>query len=215
MNTRFLPQFPLQLVVFPGEHLNLHIFEARYRQLIKECAEKEMTFGIPPVQKGKLKEIGTEVQLLAIEKKYPDGKMDIRTQGIGIFEIKEYYPKAPERLYAGAEVEHLSFSLAGDILANNRLVEKIKELYSILKVDKKLPKDPADFQTYDYAHHVGFSLEQEIQFLSILEEVDRQAYMEEHLDRFLPVVQEMESLRERIKLNGHFKDAIPPNIREF
>jgi len=56
--TRFLPLFPLSLVVFPGEYLNLHIFELRYRQLINECDEEGMTFGIPPAFENKLASFG-------------------------------------------------------------------------------------------------------------------------------------------------------------
>src|SRR6187455_311175 len=47
--TNFIPIFPLGIVVFPGENLNLHIFEPRYKQLIKECFEQKKPFGIPPV----------------------------------------------------------------------------------------------------------------------------------------------------------------------
>ena len=44
---RMLPLFPLQIVVFPGEDLNLHIFEPRYKELIGECKDKGIHFGIP------------------------------------------------------------------------------------------------------------------------------------------------------------------------
>ena len=43
---RFLPLFPLELVVFPGEFLKLHIFEPRYRQLIQECRDEGVK---PPI----------------------------------------------------------------------------------------------------------------------------------------------------------------------
>ena len=42
--TNFIPIFPLAIVVFPGEKLNLHIFEPRYKQLITECHEQKKTF---------------------------------------------------------------------------------------------------------------------------------------------------------------------------
>ena len=41
--TNFIPIFPLGIVVYPGEELNLHIFEPRYKQLIKECYEAKKT----------------------------------------------------------------------------------------------------------------------------------------------------------------------------
>ena len=58
-----LALFPLQLVVFPGESLNLHIFEPRYRQLIEDAEQQGITFGVPTVIKGALQPIATEVSL--------------------------------------------------------------------------------------------------------------------------------------------------------
>ncbi len=215
MSTRFLPLFPLQLVVFPGEPLNLHIFEPRYRQLIAECEQEGKTFGIPAVLNGKLQEIGTEVKLLSVEKRYADGKLDVKTQGIGIFKIEEFFTKAPDKLYGGAEILSLEFTTGGDIVLSARIIEKLKKLYGLLKVNKAIPEDPAEFSTFDFAHHVGFSVDQEYEFLSIPTEMDRQTYMEAHLDQFIPMVADMEALRERVRMNGHFKNVIPPNIKEF
>ena len=59
----FLPLFPLNLIVFPHEDLNLHIFEPRYRQLINECLDEKKTFGIPAFVNNKLLGYGTEVEV--------------------------------------------------------------------------------------------------------------------------------------------------------
>ena len=59
MNSLFLPLFPLRLVAFPGEDLNLHIFEPRYKELIQECDEKGITFGLPPFIDDKMQTFGT------------------------------------------------------------------------------------------------------------------------------------------------------------
>jgi Lon protease-like protein len=50
---KFLPLFPLNLVAFPLEDLNLHIFEQRYRDLINECLDEGKTFGVPVFWTGK------------------------------------------------------------------------------------------------------------------------------------------------------------------
>jgi len=42
-----LPFFPLKSIFFPGETVPLHIFEERYKQLIKDCQKEAITFGIP------------------------------------------------------------------------------------------------------------------------------------------------------------------------
>ena len=84
------PLFPLELVVFPFEELNLHIFEPRYRQLINDCEKHEALFGIPTFRKGQALDYGSLVKLVKIEKKYPDGRMDIRTKGVQTFRAVSY-----------------------------------------------------------------------------------------------------------------------------
>lgn len=56
------------------------------------------------------------------------------------------------------------------------------------------------------AHHAGLSLEEEYELLQLLHELQRQEYLKRHLKKVIPVIAEMESLKKRIKLNGHFKD---------
>ena len=45
-----IPLFPLNVVLFPGAELPLHIFEPRYRQMINECYKQEKPFGVVLVQ---------------------------------------------------------------------------------------------------------------------------------------------------------------------
>jgi Lon protease-like protein len=61
--TNFIPIFPLALVVFPGEALNLHIFEPRYKELVNECHAGGKPFGIPAVIENKVSELGTLVEI--------------------------------------------------------------------------------------------------------------------------------------------------------
>lgn len=65
---KFIPIFPLNLVAYPGEKLNLHIFEPRYIQLINECNTEGKTFGIPVVNNKELLEYGTEMKLEKVQK---------------------------------------------------------------------------------------------------------------------------------------------------
>lgn len=210
---KFLPLFPLQLVVFPGEALNLHIFEPRYRQLIQECEEQGTTFGIPAYIGGNVMDVGTEIRLQSVEKRYDNGELDIKTQGIGLFRIQQFYKKAPEKLYAAADVEKLeSDNENSDPIKIEKILEYLRELFTLLRVDKTLPENYQNFITYDWAHHVGFSLEEEYKFLCLLDETERQEVMLEHLERIVPTVREMETLRQRVLMNGHFKNIIPPKI---
>ena len=85
----FIPIFPLAIVVFPGESLNLHIFEPRYKELITDCFAEKKPFGIPTVIKSNVAEMGTLVEIEEIVAVHPDGKMDIKTKGIKVFSILE------------------------------------------------------------------------------------------------------------------------------
>ena len=208
----FLPLFPLQLVVFPGENLNLHIFEPRYKELINECKEKGTTFGIPAYIGKKVKEFGTEIELLSIEKVHKNGEMDIKTKGVGLFRIETFHRTVPNKLYSGADVEHLSNTMEGDIIQYQKILELVSELFQILNIKKELPEDSGSFHTYDIAHHIGLTLEQEYELLCIPSEVERQEYVRSHLIRLIPIVREMERLRERVQMNGHFKNIIPPKL---
>lgn len=208
----FLPLFPLKIVVFPNEKLNLHIFEPRYKQLIRECENNNITFGIPAFIDNKIMDFGTEIELLSVEKKYESGEMDVKTRGLGIFKIHEFYSVAPNKLYSGADIQRIEDNSIGIPEKAEKLLEFLKELFRILNIDKSLPQSSESFRTYAIAHHVGFSVEQEYEFLKIPEESTRQDFMFDHLQKMIPVVKEMERLRQRVQMNGHYKNVIPPEI---
>ena len=210
--TRLLALFPLNLVVYPGEKLNLHIFEPRYRQLVHDCLAEGITFGIPPFVQNAVSPIGTEMQLVAVEKTYPNGEMDIRTRALGRFRMQSFFRQAPGKLYAGAEVEDLPDDPAIDVLLHTRMQELIEQLYDLLGLRRLLQELPADFRVYDVAHHLGMSTEQEYGLLEAPTEAERQQLVLDHLERVLPVLQETERLKERVRLNGHFKNLTPPNF---
>lgn len=211
--TRFMPLFPLKIVVFPGELLNLHIFEPRYKQLILDCEKQNITFGIAAFIENKLVEIGTEMRLVKIEKRYDNGEMDVMTEGIGLFKIVDFYSQAIGKMYGAADILPMKTLITeGNFLKYEKLLDLTAELFRLLNIIKELPQDAASFTTYSIAHYVGFAIEQEYEFLCIETEEKRQDYMIEHLERILPVVREMELLRQRALLNGHFKNIIPPKF---
>ncbi|NRB51695.1 MAG: LON peptidase substrate-binding domain-containing protein [Saprospiraceae bacterium] len=210
--SQFLPLFPLQIVVFPGEDLNLHIFEPRYKQLISDCEEEGITFGIPSYIDKKLMKVGTEVKLTSIEKRYDNGELDIRTKGQRLFTVEDFQAVAPNKLYAGGEIEWLEVEEDEQFLDNEKILDLTRELFQLLNIQKKLPENIEDFSTFDVAHHIGLSLEQEYQLLCLLSAQKRQEFLIEHLERLLPVVKEMENLKKKAQLNGHFKHLKPPHI---
>ncbi|GGG00837.1 ATP-dependent protease [Pontibacter amylolyticus] len=209
---KYLPLFPLNIVVFPGEKLNLHIFEPRYKQLVYDCLESGSTFGIPTYINNSVGLYGTEIKLLQVEKKYESGEMDIRTQGLGIFKILKFDKQAPGRLYAGGQVEEVENLADEDIVTKEQIREKLRELYMALGISNIFLDLPNNFTSYDVGHHLGLNTEQEYTLLQCNSEALRQEMILQHLLQVLPIVAETEKLKERVKLNGHFKNLTPPNF---
>jgi hypothetical protein len=210
--TRFLPLFPLNLVVFPGEKLNLHIFEPRYKQLIQECDSQKTNFGIPVYLDNQVAALGTEVKLLNIEKTYPNGEMDIKTQGLRIIRILDFFKQAPNKFYPAGTVEDVPDKKEEDVVLKQKITESIRQLYSILGINKIFLALPPNFRVFDIAHHLGLTTDQEYELLQCPDEISRQEFVWLHLQKVLPVVLETEKLKERVKMNGHFKNIIPPNF---
>ncbi|MDR3715576.1 MAG: LON peptidase substrate-binding domain-containing protein [Puia sp.] len=205
--TNFIPLFPLGIVVYPGESLNLHIFEPRYKQLINECHAESKPFGIPTVISKKLNEMGTLVRILEIVKQYDNGEMDIKTEGLRVFRVLEVIKSVPEKLYSGAIVNYPeNLEGPGKRELMDRVVKAVRELHRLLNISKDFSKPDSELTSYDIAHHAGLSLEEEYELLGLLREEQRQEYLKRHLTKVLPVIAEMETLRERVKLNGHFKN---------
>ena len=204
--TNFIPIFPLSTVVYPGEQLNLHIFEPRYKQLIKESVETKKPFGIPTVIDEKINDMGTLVQVIEISKVYDDGKLDIKTEGLQVFRMLEIIDELPDKLYSGAIVNYPDNHEKGNRALMQGIVKGIKELHKLLKIEKKFAKPDEDLWSYDVAHHAGMSLHEEYELLELLHELQRQEYLKRHLKKVLPLLAEMEMLKEKVKLNGHFKN---------
>ncbi len=207
-----MPQFPLQLVVYPGEKLNLHIFEPRYRQLINEVSESGTTFGIPAFIDNRVMPIGTEVELVSIEKVFSNGEMDVKTRGTGIFKIKEFFDKAPDKLYAAAAFERMNTDTETDIILGNKVLRQVEKLYDLLGIKKNVPADVSELRSYDIAHHIGCNVQQEYEILAITDEYGRLEFILEHLDKLVPIVEETEMLRKKAQMNGHFKNILPPDF---
>lgn len=205
-----IPLFPLSLVVYPGEDLNLHIFEPRYRQLVSECIEEEKTFGIPAYIGNKLPGYGTEVHVTTLHKRYDDGSMDIKTKGLRVFRVVDFLNPVPDKLYAGGRVQLLepeTVTDSGTYLTP--LLDRLGRLYDLLEIETDYNPARSPLFSYRVAHKVGLSIEQEYELLTLGTEAERQQFLIRHLDKVIPVVADMERTKDRIKMNGHFKNLDP------
>ena len=148
-----LPLFPLNVVLFPGNILPLHIFEERYRTMIHECLQEDSEFGIILAKGGHVigdsYSIGTAVKIIDSDI-MEDGRMNIMTVGQYRFEVQEITCQTP---YLEALVDPISTNLPIDPTRLQALISRASELcetYENLlaetvtdwEVPKSLPERP-------------------------------------------------------------------------
>ena len=169
--TNFIPVFPLGIVVYPGEMVNLHIFEPRYKQLVNECYTEGKPFGIPTVIDNKMNEMGTLVKITEMVKVYDNGEMDIRTQGLRVFRVLELIKSVPDKLFSGAIVNYPENAEGpGKRELMQKVVNAVRELHRMLNITKEFHKPDEELAAYDIAHHAGLSLEEEYELLGLMRE---------------------------------------------
>lgn len=210
--TNFISIFPLGIVVYPGEQLNLHVFEPRYKQLIAASLAEQKPFGIPVVINKKIMEYGTLVQIKKVEKIYDNGEMDIVTVGDSVFRVLEHVHEIPEKLYTGAIVNYPENNEASSGRLLQEVLHAVRELHAILQIHKSFKKDDNELLSYDLAHHAGLSLDEEYELLHLFYEAQRLEYLKRHLHKVIPMMAEMERLKERVMLNGHFRNLSADNL---
>lgn len=208
-----LPFFPLQSVFFPGETVPLHIFEERYKQLIRDCRTEASTFGIP-VYFNKQIAFGTEVQLVEIVNTYKGGEMDIICVARQVFKVLTFENQINGKPYAGGEVAFLDNVNDGDLETKRQVLLKLQELYDLMGV--ALPDiAPETFNSYALAHKMGLSAEQEYQFLQVSRESDRLRFISAHLTGTIMVLKEVNRTKQLIEMNGHYRNFDPLDFKDF
>ncbi|MFQ5895193.1 MAG: LON peptidase substrate-binding domain-containing protein [Nitrospinota bacterium] len=102
MSGALLPLFPLEVVLFPHALLPLHIFEERYKQMIGECLKGGGPFGVVLCRGGERHEVGCSAEVSRLLRRFPDGRMNILTEGGRRFRLERPVEGTP---YLRGEVE--------------------------------------------------------------------------------------------------------------
>ncbi|MEP7319921.1 MAG: peptidase S16, partial [Panacibacter sp.] len=112
----------------------------------------------------------------------------------------------PDKLFSGAIVKHLTNETHPRENLLRHVLASVRELHRLLKVNKDLKKADAQLLSYDMAHHAGLTLEEEYELLGLFREDQRLEYLKRHLQKIMPVAAGIESLKDKIQLNGHFRE---------
>ena len=97
--------FPLPAVLLPGEQTPLHIFEARYKELIAECLDEGVDFGLVLADDEGMREIGTRASVIEVLERFPDGRLNIVIEGRDRFRLVEV---TEGRAFATAEIDEVA-----------------------------------------------------------------------------------------------------------
>lgn len=162
-------------MAFPGEKLNLHIFEPRYIALINDCIQGGGRFGIPSFVFNKI-DYGTEMSIVEVVKKYEDGRMDISTRCERIIKVVEFVNPWQGKLYAGGSIALLDNVDDSTPLVKEEMHVLLKELFQSIQV-VEAADIASDAGSFDVGHHVGLSIEQEYELIQIESENERQVYL--------------------------------------
>jgi Lon protease-like protein len=184
-----LPLFPLELVLLPGVPLPLHIFEPRYKEMIRECLDQKKLFGIVRASNEGVASIGCTAEIIAVTKNYDDGRMDILTRGVHRFEVLEVND---ERSFLQAEVVEVEDEPGK---ATREMIDQAvylhAEIAKLAGAEVSAPEDPNE-DPENLSFYLAGSLPLDMDFkqnlLTILSESKRLEAVIHYLQAVLPAL---------------------------
>ena len=195
-----LALFPLDVVLFPGAPLPLHIFEPRYKEMITECLEQKKPFGMVRAQENALAEIGCTAVILNVIRKYDDGRLDIAAEGKQRFEIVQLNQ---ERSFLQAEVIFFDDEPGSPQTADCDTAAKLhEELFTILGQETQVERSHP-LISFRLAHELPVDLDFKQTLLEMKSETQRVETLIEYYRATIPKVEKTLRARERASGNGH------------
>ncbi|MBZ5721548.1 MAG: LON peptidase substrate-binding domain-containing protein [Acidobacteriia bacterium] len=198
-----LPLFPLDLVLLPGTPLPLHIFEPRYKEMIAECLAQKKGFGVvrAKAEEG-VAEIGCTAEILHVTKQYPDGRMDIVTEGRERFEVMLVNN---ERAFLRAEVLYLQDEPGR---ATREEISRALELHrELLALAGATPDDATADEEPQLSFRLVGRLPLDLDFkqtlLGMKSEAERVQAIISYFETILPSLKRTVHVRQKAGGNGH------------
>lgn len=194
--------FPLPLVLVPGERAPLHIFEPRYRELVGECLERDLTFGVVLADEAGVRAIGTRAAVVEVLERFPDGRLNILVEGRERFRLVEVTEGRSFTTAAVADVEDdgeepTEAERAEVVAAYGRVVEAAD-----VAVDAEEVAADADDLAFAIAARVDLAAEVKQRLLELRSERERVVSLSPVLDRAAENLAREREIRARATSNG-------------
>lgn len=196
-----LALFPLEVVLFPGTPLPLHIFEPRYREMIGECLEQKKQFGVIRAQQSNLADVGCTAEILAVTKTYDDGRMDIVAEGRDRFELLEVNQ---ERAFLRGSIllvqDEPEFPTSTE---RSHAIELHRQILALANAQQDLPEGQDAPLSYHLAGSLPLDLDFKQKLLSLRSEARRMQTVIEYFEGILPNLRRTITIRQKAGGNGH------------
>ena len=197
-----LPLFPLEVVIFPGTKIPLHIFEQRYRLMIGEAVKGYSAFGIILVRNQEIASEGCSAVVERVTKKHEDGRLDIDVRGRKRFKTLELDESLP---YLQARVEY--FEDHARVPVNKTVLAEVQRqadrLAALLGVSERSAIDPTLTEpSFHLAHGLPLELDFKQALLTKRSEAERLADLAEYLPRLIERLQTAEQMKKLAASNG-------------
>jgi len=198
-----IPLFPLDVVLFPSTPLPLHIFEPRYKEMIAECMAQNREFGVVRAMEQRLAEVGCTAEIVTVVKEYPDGRLDLVTEGRQRFELLAVNE---ERSFLQAEVLIIDDEPGTPSQEDTaRAIQLHSELLALAGARQDLAAaDPAQLSFY-LAASLPLDLDFKQKLLSLRTESERLSLLINYLETLIPNLHRAARAREKAGGNGHVR----------
>jgi Lon protease-like protein len=192
--------FPLGMVLLPTEQVPLHIFEPRYRELIDECVEQEIPFGLVYADDDGMRAIGTLATVTEVTERFPDGRLTIVVEGgerVRVVELTE------GRSFHTAEVEPLEdLDDPPDDEDADRALELFSRLVELTGAEVEAPGADTPQLSFAVAGRFDFSPELKQELLEATSERLRLRRLAELLSAAAETVERQREIAARAQTNG-------------
>ena len=165
-----LPLFPLNLVLLPYEYLPLHIFEPRYKLMIKNAINENAAFGIILSEDKEVFSTGVKVTVDKVYKKYKTGEYDILVKGQEIFHVKS--TKLEGETVVG-NVEYIPINTMPDNLEFQSFQDSYLKILLKFGVDKNLDIHMNKKISYEFLQGIELPLTIKKELITINNETER------------------------------------------
>jgi len=196
-----LPLFPLDVVLFPGTDLELHIFEPRYKEMMAECLTNRSEFGVIRALERGIAEIGCTAEIAKVTKEYSDGRMDLIARGRQRFEVLQV---DRERSFLRAEILVVPDDPADAARPEReRAVQAHKEILSLAGATFDASSAERGTLSFQLAASLPLELDFKQKLLSMPSERERIHELAAYLEGILPGLRRAARAREKAGGNGH------------